>query len=84
VGCPYRLKGEQQPADRHGLARLDMNADDLAAGGAGHLERGLAGLDFEDALILLDDIAFSDKQLQDITRVDAIAQVGHFDFDRHG
>jgi hypothetical protein len=35
-------------------------------------------------LILLDDIAFSDEQLQDITRVDAIAQVGHFDFDRHG
>jgi hypothetical protein len=60
-----------------------MDADDLAADGAGHLEGRLASLDFEDALILFDHIPFFDEQFQHVTRLDAIPQVGHFDFDCH-
>jgi hypothetical protein len=35
-------------------------------------------------LILGDDIAFLHEQFEHVARVDAVAEVGKFDFDGHG
>jgi hypothetical protein len=56
----------------------------FSRGGAGHLKRGLAGLQLDDPLVLGDRIPFLDEQLQDIARVDAVAEIGEFDFGGHG
>jgi hypothetical protein len=78
------FEGQQQSADRDGLAGLNVDLDDLAPDRARHLQGCLAGLDFEDALIFFDHIPFFDEHFQHVTGFDAIPQVGHFDFDCHG
>ena len=83
-GRRSRFERQQQRAERNRLARLDVDLEHLAGGGAGHLQRGLAGFELDDALVLGDDVALFDEQLQDIARVDAVAEVGKFDFGGHG
>jgi len=62
----------------------DVHLEHFARRRTGHLHRRFAGLDFQDALILSDDVPFLHQEFEHITRIDAVAEVRKFDFDGHG
>ena len=51
---------------------------------AGHLDRRLVGLDFDDALFFLDLVSFADQDFQDVRRLDAVSENRKFDLNGHG
>jgi hypothetical protein len=71
VPCPLsrrflrlgRFQCQQQRPCRNRLSRLNMNFGDFAGRRAGNLQRRLARLQFDDALVLGDDVALLDEQL---------------------
>ena len=65
------------------MAGLDVDFGNLAGSGTGDLQRRLAGFQLDDPLVLGDDVSLFDEQFQDIAAVDAIAEIGKFDFGGH-
>ena len=69
------LERHERLADFDALARLDVDLGHFAGMAAGDFDRGLVGLQFDNALFFLDLIAFADQDFQDVAGLDAVAQI---------
>ena len=99
AGAALRRRRSTAPAGRRRGLRVDHrdHLADLHLGAGGDLERDpsggfrgalggdLVGLQLEERLVLLDDVAVGDVPLGEDAGVDGFAHRGHFDFEkRHG
>ena len=79
-----RLEGDERLPHLDGVPLLDEDTHDAATGGAGHLDDGLVGLDFQERLARLDHVPGGDEHADDIARGDVFAQIGQLEIGGHG
>ena len=79
-----RLEGDKRLPHLDGVPLLDEDTHDAAPGGAGHLDDGLVGLDFQERLARLDDVPGGNEHADDIARGDVFAQIGQLEIGGHG
>ena len=62
---------------------LNVDFHDFASVAAGDFDRRLVGFQFNEPLILLDNVAFPDEHFQNVAGVDPFAEFGQFDVNGH-
>ena len=78
------LDGQQRVADFDLRAFVDVHLGDPAGKRTGQFDHGLAGFELHYALFGLDLVPFLDQHVDDVARLDVLAQVRHFEINRHG
>ena len=76
-------EAQQDRADLHALAGLDVDGGHAPAERRGQLDLGLLGLHEEDGLVLLDLVALGDEDADDLRLGEAFAEVGQLEVFRH-
>jgi hypothetical protein len=83
AGGGLLVDARQDLADLDGVAGLDLEAHEHARGGGGDFERDLVGLDLDDALVALHELAVVLQPACDHAARDALAGLGHRDINGH-
>jgi hypothetical protein len=73
------VEGHDRGIFAEDVAYFDMNLGNCASGGCGDLDRGFLGLDLDQALVDLDDVADGHQNGNHIDTVNAFAELGQSD-----